>query len=79
MKNSKILLTIARDELDTLIQYSDMLDEAENKEEIEGVVKEIMGDEFNHALIAILMAAKVMDVKIATDDISTNPNNIKVE
>lgn len=79
MKDYKILLTVARDEIDTLIQYSTMLDESEDKEVINDTMKEIMGDEFNHALISLLSAAKLMDVKIATDDISPDPNDTKVE
>ncbi|MCM1505301.1 MAG: hypothetical protein NC127_08910 [Muribaculum sp.] len=49
-----------------------------NSADITAAVNEILGDEFNHALIALLMAAKIMGIKIATDDISTDPNEIEV-
>lgn len=74
-----VLLKVAKDEIKTIIQYSGMLEQSENKDEIKPALDEIRGDEFNHALIALLMAAEKMGIKIATDDISPNPNNIEVE
>lgn len=74
-----VLLRVARDELDTIIQYTEMLDRCPNKADIEPALNEIRGDEFNHALIALLMAAKVMGISIATDDITPDPNNIEVK
>lgn len=79
MKDFQVLLSVARDELQTLIDYTEMFEDNGKPEEIKPTLDEIMGDEFNHALIAILMAAQLMNIKIATDDISVNPNNIKVE
>lgn len=79
MRDYIVLLKIAKDEIKTLIQYSEMLSEAENSDEIKPAVDEIMGDEFNHALIALLMAAKSMGIKIATDDITPDPNKIEVQ
>lgn len=79
MKDYKVLLTIARDEIDTLIKYSEMLEESQNKEVLDETVKKIMSDEFNHALIALLSASNLMEVEIATDDLSEDPNEIEVE
>ena len=79
MKDFQVLLTVARDEIQTLIDYTEMFEDNGEPEEIKPTLDEIRGDEFNHALIAILMAAQLMNIKIATDDISVNPNNIKVE
>lgn len=77
MPDHLILLTIAKDEIETLISYSEMIDN--NKaDSIKPTVNEIMGDEFNHALLSLLMAAKTMGIKIATDDIQPDPNNIEV-
>lgn len=77
MKEHMMFLTIAKDEIQTLMDYSEMLgeDEKVGKE----IVDEIMGDEFNHALIALLTAADIMGIKIATDDIKPDPNDIKIE
>lgn len=79
MKDYNIMLHIAKDEIDTLITYADMLENSEDKEIVKSTVDEIMGDEFNHALIALLSASKLMEIKIATDDISENPNDIEVK
>ena len=79
MKNYLSLLNVAKDEIQTLIDYTEMLEETEDSEAIKPTLDEIMGDEFNHALIAILEASQIMGIKIATDDISVNPNNIEVE
>lgn len=79
MSDYIVLLKIARDEIETIIQYSEMLGESENSADIKPTVDEIRGDEFNHALISLLMAAKIMGIKIATDDISVDPNAIEVE
>lgn len=78
MDDYLVMLKVARDELDTIIQYSEMLEQSINKEEIKPALDEIRADEFNHALIALLMAAQIMNIKIATDDIKPNPNDIEV-
>lgn len=79
MKDFQVLLRVARDEIQTLIDYTEMFEDNGQPEEIKPALDEIRGDEFNHALIAMLMAAKLMGIKIATDDISVNPNNIEVK
>lgn len=79
MKDYQILLRVARDEVQTLIDYTEMFEDNGAPEEIKPELDEIRGDEFNHALIALLSAAKMMGIKIATDDISTDPNKIEVE
>lgn len=73
-----MLLKIAKDEIKTIIQYSEML-EQESGQDVKPTVDEIMGDEFNHALISLLIAAKIMGITIATDEISPDPNNIEVK
>lgn len=80
MKQTEMLLKIAADESQTLHDYQKMVDECEDLEEgVKDAVDEIMGDEFNHALIALVYAAKLLNIKIAKDDISPDPNNIEVE
>lgn len=79
MPEYEMYLLIARDEINTLLQYSGMLKKEGDTVVANEIVSEIMGDEFNHALIALLSAAKEMGVKIAEDDISTDPNKIEVE
>lgn len=78
MKDYLVLLKVARDEIKTIIQYSEMLEQSDDQEKIRPALDEIRGDEFNHALIAMLMAANIMGIKIATDDISPDPNSIEV-
>lgn len=78
-KTYKMFLKIAADEIQTLLQYSDMLENVDDaSEETDNVVDEIMGDEFNHALVALLSAAHQMGIKIATDTLEPNPNKIEV-
>lgn len=79
MPDYMVLLHVARDEIDTIIQYSEMLENCPDKKDILPALDEIRGDEFNHALIALLMAAKAMGISIATDDINPDPNNIEVQ
>lgn len=78
MKDYQVLLQIARDELNTIIDYTNLYEESEDKEGIEAPLNEIRGDEFNHALIAMLLAAKIMGISIATDDITPDPNSVEV-
>lgn len=76
----QVLLQIAKDESDTLVKYNEMLENVEEiSDEERAIVEEIIGDEYNHALIALLSASKISGIKIATDDIEENPNDIKVE
>lgn len=79
MKDYQILLQVARDEVQTLIDYTNMFVDNGEPEEVKSELDEIRGDEFNHTLIALLSAATLMGIKIATDDLSENPNDIKVE
>lgn len=65
MTQQELLLHIARDEAETLISYQNMLDTAENiSEDAKATVREIMSDEFNHALKALLKASTVMEINI---------------
>lgn len=79
MQASKIFLNVAKDEIETLITYHTMIEEAEQPDEIREALDEIMGDEFNHALIALVSAAKILGIEIAEDDIEPNPNKIEVD
>lgn len=73
------LLRIATDEAQTLVDYQTMIDETPDiTPEVMDGIHEIMGDEFNHCLISLLMAAKLLGIHIATDDISPDPNDIEV-
>lgn len=74
------LLQIAKDESETLVKYDNMLESVEDLSDDErAIIEEIIGDEYNHALIALLSAAKISGIKIATDDLKEDPNNIEVE
>lgn len=80
MTHEQMLLKIARDEAQTLVDYSELLEETGNVDkDVKAIVDEIMGDEFNHCLLALISASKLLDVPIATDDISPDPNDIEVE
>lgn len=68
-------LTVAADECETLVTYSGLLASVKDKEQL----KEIMGDEFNHALIALFTAAKELDVTIASDGIEEAMAGVKFE
>lgn len=80
MTTAKMFLQIAKDEAETLYKYQDMLDDVEDmQDDAKAIVDEIMGDEFNHCLISLLSAAKILDIKIAPDEIQPDPNDIEVE
>lgn len=79
MQDYIVLLKVARAELDTIIEYTELLNQSEDAQSIMPTLDEIRGDEFNHALISMLLAAKSMGIKIATDDITPNPNGIEVK
>lgn len=74
-----MFLQIAEDEAKTLKEYSDMLNDIEDMDKgTKSIVNEILTDEFNHCLIALLMASTDMGVKIGTDELSEDPNDIEV-
>lgn len=80
MKAAEMFLRIAKDEAETLAEYQNMLDNVDDlSSETKDIMDEIMGDEFNHCIVALLSAAKLLNIKIATDDISENPNDIEVK
>lgn len=77
MRDHIIFLNIARDEIQTLIDYDKMLesedtDGSETRQDNE-IIAEIMSDEFNHALLALLTAAALMGIEIASDGLSDIP------
>lgn len=79
MENTIMLLQIAADEAQTLVSYATMLNNAPKApEHIKRSVHEIMSDEFNHAFIALILAAQDLGIPIAQDDISPDPNNLEV-
>lgn len=69
MKSILKWLTVARDEIQTLEQYFPMLDECGKIRE-RARLEEIMGDEFNHAMIALFTAASESGIKIPTDGVN---------
>lgn len=78
MKPAEVFLTIAKDELQTLVDYQRMIEESDLSEEEVAAIHEIMGDEFNHALIAMVYAKDILGIKIASDEITPDPNDIEV-
>lgn len=56
---------VAKDECETLRDYAAKLDRVEDKDKL----REIMGDEVNHALIALTAACKALGLKVPTDEL----------
>ena len=79
MSAGELFLRIAEDEAMTLANYQKMIDETELSDDEKAITDEIMSDEFNHCLVALLNASRVLGIKIATDDISEDPNKLEVE
>lgn len=62
-------LNVARDEIETLARYFGfLLEEGRIKEESR--LHEIIGDEFNHAMIALFTAASESGIEIPTDGVN---------
>ncbi|MCM1043489.1 MAG: hypothetical protein NC350_04715 [Corallococcus sp.] len=64
-------LNVAKDEVETLITYLSMYKDlgVPEQDKVKAHLYEIMGDEFNHALIGLLSAAKELGIKIPTDEL----------
>lgn len=64
-------LQVAKDEVETIISYTNMYGELtkEMQEQIRPKIDEILGDEFNHALIGLLSAATELGIPIPTDNL----------
>lgn len=56
---------VAKDERETLRDYTAKLDKVDDKDKL----REIMGDEVNHALIALVAACKALGLKVPTDEL----------
>ena len=56
---------VAKDECETLRDYAAKLDTVNEKDKL----REIMGDEVNHALIALIAACKALGLKVPTDEL----------
>ena len=56
---------VAKDECETLSDYAAKLDKVDEKDKL----REIMGDEVNHALIALTAACKALGLKVPTDEL----------
>lgn len=56
---------VAKDECETLRDYTAKLDKVDDKDKL----REIMGDEVNHALIALVAACKALGLKVPTDEL----------
>lgn len=78
MKPAEVFLTIAKDELQTLVDYQRMVEDSDLSDEEASAVHEIMSDELNHALIAMVYAKNILGIEIASDEISPDPNEIEV-
>lgn len=78
MREHIIFLKIARDEIQTILDYDQMLEHEDTDGSVtrsdNQIVSEIMSDEFNHALLALLTAAELMGIQIAPDGLSDVPN-----
>ena len=55
---------VAKDECETLLDYAAKLD-VDDKDKL----REIMGDEVNHALIALVTACRLLELKVPTDNL----------
>lgn len=77
MKDHIIFLEIAKSEIQTLIDYDKILESEDTDGSVtrkdNEIVDEIMSDEFNHALLALLTAAGLMGIEIAPDGLSDVP------
>ena len=56
---------VAKDECETLRDYAAKLDKVGDKDKL----REIMGDEVNHALIALVTACRLLELKVPTDNL----------
>lgn len=79
MKESIIFLNVAKAEIQTIIDYQEMLDHSDEEREAQPILDEIMGDEFNHALIALLTAAKILQIDIPADGIKDAGDEAELE
>lgn len=60
-------LEVASDECDTLRYYTAKLDKVNGEDK--GKLREIIGDEVNHALIALVTACRLLELKVPTDNL----------
>lgn len=56
---------VAKDECETLRDYAEKLDKVDEKDNL----REIIGDEVNHALIALVTACRLLELKVPTDNL----------
>ena len=56
---------VAKDECETLSDYAAKLDKVDEKDKL----REIMSDEVNHALIALVSACRLLELKVPTDNL----------
>lgn len=80
MKSILKWLAVARDELETLEKYFGFIFDDERISADERL-EEIIGDEFNHAMIALFTAAAESGIKIPTDGVNESITGVsfKVE
>lgn len=72
MTSQQMFLKVAKDEAETLAEYDAILAECEDaSEEDKARMREIMGDEFNHCLIALCSAATALNIEIPSDGIES--------
>ena len=58
---------VAKDECETLRDYAEKLDKVDEGDK--GKLREIIGDEVNHALIALVTACRLLELKVPTDNL----------
>ena len=77
MTSKQMFLKVAKDEAETLATYDAMLAECEDAtDEDKARMHEIMGDEFNHCLIALCSAASASGIEIPTDGLESAMSSV---
>lgn len=82
MTASDIFLRILKDEAETLIKYSDMLEGTEVDDEQCSVICEIIKDELNHAFTALVCASKALGfsaAEVEEDESAPEQDEVKDE
>ena len=79
MKEYITFLRVANAEIQTIIDYATMLEESDEEREAAPILHELIGDEFNHAIISILKAARLMDITIPHDGIEEAGDEAEIE
>lgn len=82
MTAGDIFLHILKDEAETLLKYSDMLEGTEVDDAQCAAICEIIADELNHAFTALIEASKAMGfspAEVQEDEVEAEPDEVKDE